>query len=346
MIWEAIAKRRLVRRGEDEVAAIARRMSGEDPSIRTVAPPGTPEELLAICDKSMSHSPDDRHATALDLHDALDRYLRKTSGADQKRVAEFLETAYGVDRKRARAFVEEQLRNADDSSPLVDVSKASIRTVAEATVADVESGRGNAHAALGDARLAPTTGPSAGTSAPQVADVTPLSRGAAPAAAIPAVALIAFVAIALGLATLGVVLMLAARGGSKSAGAVGPPATASVSAPSDPAAATASTVRLAVHAEAATLSIDDEPQALPYQGRLARGASVRVAARAPGFVDYDRVLTLDEDTNLDIALSRAPLAAGSSSSSPAVTSVRTGAADDRAKARKKRAIDDGDPYRR
>lgn len=328
---------------------IARRMSGEDPSIRTVAPPGTPEELLAICDKSMRLSPDDRHATALDLHDALDRYLRKTAGADQKRVAEFLETAYGVDRKRARAFVEEQLRNADDSSPLVDVSKASMKTVAEATVADVESGRGSPHAALGDAHLAPTSGPSAGTSAPQVADVTPLSRAAAPAAAIPAMALVAFVAIALVLATLGVVLMLASRGSAsaKSAAAVGSPAAASVSAPADTASATASTVRLAVqiNAEAATLSIDDEPQPLPYQGRLARGASVRVAARAPGFVDYDRVLTLDEDTNLDIALSRAPLATGSSSA-PAGTNVRTGTADDRAKARKKRAIDDGDPYRR
>ena len=332
LLWEAIAKRRLVRRGEDEVASIARRMSGADPSIRTVAPAGTPEELLAICDKAMSHEPDQRHATALELHDALDRYLRKTGGADQKRVAEFLETSYGEQRKTSRAFVEEQLRNADDSSPLIDVSKQSLATVAYAKERD----------SAGSERQ------SAGTSAPQVTDVTPQPQPTPPAAPTPM--LVAFVVVALGLATLGVVLMLASRGGSSKVAAA---ATASArdgvttAAAADAGSTSSATVRLMVqvNAEGATLALDDEPQPLPYQAKLARGSSVHVVARAPGFDDYDRVLALDEDTNVDIALSRATAGAGASSS--ASSGVANGRGGDRDKAaRKKRTIDDGDPYRR
>jgi hypothetical protein len=142
--------------------------------------------------------------------------------------------------------------------------------------------------------------------------------------------------------------MVASRGGPKSAAAAAATATATA-VTSASAETSAGTVRLVVQVQAdgATLSLDDEPRALPYQGKMPRGTSVRLSARAPGFVDYDRALTLDEDTNLDIALSRAPLGAGSAPSpSASAASVRTGTADDRAKSRKKRAIDDGDPYRR
>lgn len=129
MVWEAIARRRLVRRGEPEVTSIARRTNGEDPGIRTIAPADTPDELLAICEKAMSPVADHRYATALDLHDALDRYLRKSGGVDQKSVAEAMEAAFGEDRRKTKAFVEEQLRIADDSSPLIDIAKHRIVTL-------------------------------------------------------------------------------------------------------------------------------------------------------------------------------------------------------------------------
>jgi hypothetical protein len=109
--------------------------------------------------------------------------------------------------------------------------------------------------------------------------------------------------------------------------------TSSAPSPADSDGASATTVRLTVRTtpESATLLVDGEPQSLPYQGRVTRGASVHVLARAPGFIDYDRTMAVDEDTNLDIGLSRG-------------VSRADGAAG--GKGSRKRRIDDGDPYRR
>jgi serine/threonine-protein kinase len=308
MIWEAIAKRRLVRRGMDDVVAIAQRMSG-DPSVRTVAPDGTPEELLAICDKAMSVTPERRYATALELHDALDRYLRKTGGADAKRVAEFLETSYGDQRKSSRAVVEEQLRSANDSSPLIDVSKHSMPTVAamgrdRTPQSKPPSTPPSLPALHGDRR-------SVGASAAPVVDATP-PPASAPTALSPRT-IIAFVAGALSLATLGVVLMIAASSSASKAsahsaeadGATASPATSSAgaSAGAGGGASAGATAPLGtqVDADAATPLADDAPQTLPIQ---------------------------------PTPLAQATAAASASAHSAA------------GKPRKKRAIDDGDPYRR
>ena len=295
MIWEAIAKRRLVRRGMDDVVAIAQRMSG-DPSVRTVAPEGTPEELLAICDKAMSVSPELRYASALELHDALDRYLRKSGGADAKRVAEFLETSYGDQRKSSRAVVEEQLRSANDSSPLIDVSKHSMPTVA----------------AMGRDRTPGSTPPSlpplhgdrrsAGASAAPVVDATPPPAGAPPA--LSPRAIIAFVAGALGLAMFGVVLMIvASSSSSKAAGR----SAAVDAANADP--ATSTTTAAGATAAAATDGTTD-------------------AATAAGAT-----------ATSNVAPSPTPVAQASAGPSGSSRSAA-------GKPRKKRAIDDGDPYRR
>ena len=114
MIWEAITKRKLVQRGEDEVAVLARRMNGAEPSARQFAPPGTPEELLAICDRAMAADPNARYQTAHALGEALDAYLKRTGGADKRRVATILETWFGEERSRIRQLVEQQTRNANE----------------------------------------------------------------------------------------------------------------------------------------------------------------------------------------------------------------------------------------
>jgi eukaryotic-like serine/threonine-protein kinase len=123
MIWEAIAKRKLVQRGEDEIAVLARRMNGAEPSVRQFAPPGTPEDLLAICDRAMAADPNARYQTAHDLVEALDVYLKRTGGADKKRVASLLEGWFGEERSRIRQQVEQQSRNANESSPLIDIAR-------------------------------------------------------------------------------------------------------------------------------------------------------------------------------------------------------------------------------
>ena len=123
MIWEAITGRKLVQRGEDEVAVLARRMSGAEPSARQFAPPRTSEELLAICDRAMAADPNARYQTAHDLVEALDAYLKKTGGADKKRVATLLENWFGEERSRIRQLVEQQARSAHESSPLIDIAR-------------------------------------------------------------------------------------------------------------------------------------------------------------------------------------------------------------------------------
>ena len=348
MVWEAIARRRLVRRGEPEVASIARRMNGEDPGIRTIAPADTPEELLAICDKAMSPVPDQRHATALELHDALDRYLRKSGGADQKTVAEAMETAFGEDRRKTKAFVEEQLRIADDSSPLIDIAKHRIVTLTSPRAGASDSDKLAASAPSRPAPLPPILPnipapfldlqgerKATSTTTPHAADVMPQG-----ARSIATYALIG-VGVAAVIVTLSLVISGAlgsrdrlAKGAAGSAEpAPAPSAGPGVGTP------TAAMVRLVVHTspDAATLLIDDEAASVPYDGKVMRGAVVHLSAHAPGFDDYDRTLTLDADTNLDIALSRgAPAGASAASSKP----------DAAAEKRRKRAIDDRDPYRR
>jgi hypothetical protein len=166
-----------------------------------------------------------------------------------------------------------------------------------------------------------------------VADVVAAPPRSTPRWALPALG---------GLAVAGLLLI----GLSAALGSHGPSAKGGVSSAAE--TPTGATARLVIRTtpDSATLLLDDQPQVAPYEAKVARGATVRLAARAPGFVDYDRTLTVEADTNLDIALSRAtPAATETAVAIPsAVSSAPSGRPD--AKAKRKRAIDDGDPYRK
>ncbi len=116
MIWEALAGRRLVRREDDDTAALMRRMKGEDPSIRKIAPDVAPD-IAKICDKAMSPLADDRYPTALALSEELESWLRVHEGPDAKNIASVLETLFGEDRQRTKALIAEQLK--DEDAPLI-----------------------------------------------------------------------------------------------------------------------------------------------------------------------------------------------------------------------------------
>lgn len=108
MLWEMLSRRRLVQAAEDELAVLARRMEGADPSIRTVAPADAPEELLAICERAMAGDPEDRYATALEFHEALASYAGAKRIA-RRDVAALMQEHFREERSKVQKLIDRQL---------------------------------------------------------------------------------------------------------------------------------------------------------------------------------------------------------------------------------------------
>ncbi len=120
MLWEAIAKRRFIGRGEDDVVVLTRRIGGNDRPIREEVP-DAPTELAEICDKALATEPELRFATAADMRSALEAYLRKGEPVDARSVAALLETNYADERARIRGLIDDQVKRADDTGPMIDI---------------------------------------------------------------------------------------------------------------------------------------------------------------------------------------------------------------------------------
>ena len=120
ILWEAIAKRRLVSNGEDEVAALTRRVAGKDPSILSVEPE-TPPDLAAIVDKAMATSPNERYGSARELREALEGYLANAGGYNTRQVAALLDQTFAEERARLRGQIEEQSKLAPQSDSSLEV---------------------------------------------------------------------------------------------------------------------------------------------------------------------------------------------------------------------------------
>ncbi|HSO31499.1 MAG TPA: serine/threonine-protein kinase [Labilithrix sp.] len=122
MLWEAIAKQRFVQRHEEDVIILTRRISGKERLIRDVVP-DAPPELAEICDKAMAGEPDQRFATAAEMRDAIEAHLRKSDPVDARRVAATLEPTFAEERTRIRRLVDEQVKRADDTGPMIDLHR-------------------------------------------------------------------------------------------------------------------------------------------------------------------------------------------------------------------------------
>lgn len=122
VLWEALAQRRLVLRNEDDVAALMRRASGQDPKVRDVAPDADPE-LADICDKAMAPDPADRFASARQFREALEQVLSKRSSYDARRVATLLDEAFAEERTAIRRMVEAESKRAATAGPLPDLQE-------------------------------------------------------------------------------------------------------------------------------------------------------------------------------------------------------------------------------
>ncbi len=118
MLWEAIAGRRLVEPGVNEVAALQARLSGTIPRLRELAPEA-PEELVAIAENALSLEPEARYATAEEMQNDLEEQLRASSSPQGRDLGKLLRETYQEERAKLKKTIEEQLAQPGASVPIV-----------------------------------------------------------------------------------------------------------------------------------------------------------------------------------------------------------------------------------
>jgi serine/threonine protein kinase len=316
MLWEAIAGRKLVMRNDVEAGVVHRRISGGEPRLLEVCP-DAPPQLVAVCERAMAARPEERFATAAEMHDAIEAYSKTRAPADTRDVAEFLERTFGEERSKLRKLVEERLRHDDGPAAAAQVSFPSLPP-------------------------GPTSASSATAGAvvpPSVAPPRRRRRGAT--------------AFAAGLLLVGIaafVYAVWAREPRRASTAFDVPSQLPAPAPSSV------VVVITVTPANATLSVDGRPTTNPSELRLPRnGAPHRIVASADGYATDARTVILDSNDAVSIVLAPVGLAASASASVSAASSAPSprvplvGAPGlqelDPREPRKKRPIYTEDPYK-
>ena len=316
VLWEALTKRRFVQRGEDEAAAFIRRMTGTDPRVSDIAPDAA-TELVAICDRAMATAPEARFASATEMRDAIEAYLRHGASVDARSVASLLNDHFAEDRARIRQLVEEQVKAIDETGPMLEL-------VTETTATPLSHG-----------------GTLPMKSAPFLMKASPRSKNRILPVAV-ATTLVVLVVAGLTLA------MPSNRLRTKEASAETAASDASFSGPTNepsPPAPTASdtiavpaTVRIAIQATPATATVtfDGKRVANPWQTTGAKdGSSHRLQVTAVGYSAESRTLVMDRDYDEVVALGR-PTKPQGARLSPDPEMVKP--------KRPKHTVDEKDPY--
>jgi serine/threonine-protein kinase len=110
MLWEGIVGRRMWK-GIPELAVVHDLINGRVPPLRE-AMPDVPEELARICERATAARPEDRYATAQEMHDALEEYLGAAGGHTSARdVGKFVAERFAEDRAKVKALIESQLHD-------------------------------------------------------------------------------------------------------------------------------------------------------------------------------------------------------------------------------------------
>jgi eukaryotic-like serine/threonine-protein kinase len=108
MIWEVVAGRRLWS-GKTDIEILAHLMEGKVPSL-TEAAPDAPPELVRMAEKAMARKPEDRYATAAELHAELNAYIAAGSEVPMVRdVAAVVTRMFAEDHARTRAAIDKSL---------------------------------------------------------------------------------------------------------------------------------------------------------------------------------------------------------------------------------------------
>lgn len=132
MLWETLAGRTLVGKQDDPNAVLFRRIERGDPRIREVAS-DAPEALAEICDRAMARKPEDRYASAAEMQDALEGWLR-TRGTStlQRSLGRFVAEAFAEDRAALAKRIDEAMSRKDEETSSVVQLKEPV--VVEASV--------------------------------------------------------------------------------------------------------------------------------------------------------------------------------------------------------------------
>jgi serine/threonine-protein kinase len=346
MLWETLAKRRLVLPGTEDLVAMQARISGEIPSLASLAP-SAPPALAAIAERALSVDPAARYATAEEMQHALEEYLRGATNPHAPEIAKYLRTAFAEEREALRNVIEQQLTEPDASVPVLLTASG---TGSFVTAHDESAESATSLLATTDASRA---------------KVPPASRRTRAALGL-------LLAAVVGLASLG---MLGIRKSK-------PPAETTASASSSPTLAPSSSaqpqqqtsaapalsatevrkVRIVVTANpnVAHITLDGEP--LQSGEPALRDASTRdkhvLRVSAPGYTETRRELVFDQDQTLAVALAptnkhgtappaastRATAAATSPASTPTGTATKEPPALNDAKKQAPRGIDTAAPF--
>jgi serine/threonine-protein kinase len=291
MLWEAIARRRLTA-GEVEGAIMRRRVDGEDPKIKDVAPE-TPDDLALICDKATAPDPADRYATAAELRAAIEGYLETSKRLGAHEVGALVESTFAADRAKIRLLIDARMKELSAAG----AAALSLTETATQLRAEVPT----------TVTPAPRSGPAGERPTSTVKSVETASASAGEADPKRGRAILGFGAVAVAAI---VALWITRRPG----GDARPPPAANVVVASPSAATTAiaeATVSLSIAADPpeARLFLDDVALATnPFHGAmLPSPLTRRLRASAPGFATEERIVTFERDLSLEMALKPAPI---------------------------------------
>ncbi len=112
LLWEALAKRPMVPRDEDDVISLEKRVKGLEASIDQEAP-NTPKALREVCEKAMALNPDDRYSTADEFRDALLEASEGLKGGARKDLATVMTKLFAAEREAIAATIAKTISKKD-----------------------------------------------------------------------------------------------------------------------------------------------------------------------------------------------------------------------------------------
>lgn len=324
LLWEILTYRRLTQdRTQTEI--VQGRIAGAESELMQQRGSDVPPELMAICSKAASKAPEDRYASAALMRDAIRQYISDNSlEFPAEKLRDMLHGIYQTERSEMRRQIDQRMKQV----ALEDEHPSQFQSPLVPNAPSVFNGTA-----------------SGGTSPthPQ-----PAGRGKL---------LVLGAAIALLAGVAGAVVTRGKRTSEPVASAAPAPVAAPVAASSP----SKRLVKLELSADppGAELLLDGAKlEGNPFSGQLDQDSALhRLEVRAPGRRSEARMIHLDEDVKLHIALAFAAAAAPvSSSSTPAAVSPRGGTRKDGSPAptddfvhkprdgKPARPIDNSDPY--
>ncbi len=133
ILWELLARTRLVEKGADDIAVVTRRIHGNERRIRDVVP-DAPDPVVAICEKAMALDASDRFATAGAMRDAIDAYLEHVGNCESRHVAALLDEHFKEERSKVKLIVGANARASQASLPRIGIRSTTISSTASTEV--------------------------------------------------------------------------------------------------------------------------------------------------------------------------------------------------------------------